>query len=134
MGMEVEAAGLFGLWASMEYIRMPSGGDDGGRGCEPGRQAGAMKTDTYGTTYSSKLKCAFHGWRVLADGEIALDMPENNCCDMSGAIEIAEVIMPSVWKILTFSGEVPDTAYILLNGKWGAYDLRAVNPEVRLER
>ena len=29
--MEVEAEGLFGLWASVEYIRMPGRGDDSGR-------------------------------------------------------------------------------------------------------
>ena len=40
--MEVEAEGLFGLWASVEYIRMSSGGDDGGRGWESKREAGAM--------------------------------------------------------------------------------------------
>ena len=44
MGMEVEAAGLLGVWPSLEYLRMPGRGDDGGRGCEPGRQVGAMKT------------------------------------------------------------------------------------------
>jgi hypothetical protein len=81
-----------------------------------------MKQDV--ATYSSKLMCAFNSWRVLGDGEIALDMPENNCCDMRGAIEIAQVIMPSVWKISTFSGEIPDAVYILIDGKWGAYDQR----------
>ena len=40
--MEVEAEGLFGLWASVEYLRMPGSGDDSGRGREPGREAGAM--------------------------------------------------------------------------------------------
>ena len=40
--MEVEAAGLLGLWASVEYIRMSSGGDDGGRGWESKREVGAM--------------------------------------------------------------------------------------------
>ena len=71
-----------------------------------------------GTTYSSKLQCGFHGWRVLADGEIALDMPDGNCCDMDGAIEIAEKIMPSVWRIVTFSGGVMDTVYGNSRGKW----------------
>jgi hypothetical protein len=77
-----------------------------------------------GATYSSKLQCVFNGWRVLSDGEIALDMPEHNCCDMRGAIDIASVIMPSVWKISIFCGGMPDVMYILINGKWGAYDQR----------
>lgn len=77
-----------------------------------------------GATYSSKLQCAFNGWRVVDEGEIALDMPKHNCCNARGAIEIAQVIMPSVWKILTFSGGIPDTMYILIDGKWKAYDQR----------
>ena len=40
--MEVEAEGLFGLWASVEHIRMSSGGDDGGRRWKSKREAGAM--------------------------------------------------------------------------------------------
>ena len=40
--MEVEAERLFGLWASVEYIRMPGRGDDSGGGNEPGRKAGKM--------------------------------------------------------------------------------------------
>lgn len=73
-----------------------------------------------GTAYSSKLQCCFHGWRVIADGEIALYMPEDNCCNMDGAIEIAENIMPSVWRVATFSGVKQDTEYRLSLGKWTA--------------
>ena len=77
-----------------------------------------------GATYSSKLQCVFNGWRVLSDGEIALDVPKHNCCDMRGAIDIASAIMPSVWKILTFCDGLPDVMYILIDGKWKAYDQR----------
>jgi hypothetical protein len=78
-----------------------------------------------GTTYSSKLQCTFHGWRVISDGEIALDMPDGVCCDMGGAIEIAEKIMPSVWRIATFSGGKPDTEYRLILGEWVAFDMHS---------
>lgn len=78
-----------------------------------------------GTTYSSKLQCAFHGWRVLADGEIALDLPQDNCCDMRGAIEIAETIMPSVWRIAVFADRKPDVEYRHWQGKWQALDMRS---------
>ena len=71
-----------------------------------------------GCTYSTKLKCAFSAWRVLADGELALDLPDGNCCDMIGAIEIAEKIMPAVWRIATFAGGQPDTEYRHWQGKW----------------
>ena len=40
--MEVEAEGLFGLWASVEYLRMPGRGDDSRGGGEPGRKAREM--------------------------------------------------------------------------------------------
>lgn len=40
--MEVEAEGLFGLWASVEYLRMPGRGYDGRGGGEPGRKVGEM--------------------------------------------------------------------------------------------
>lgn len=40
--MEVEAEGLYGLWASVEYLRMPGRDDDSRRGRESGREAGAM--------------------------------------------------------------------------------------------
>lgn len=71
-----------------------------------------------GTTYSSKLQCAFHAWKVIADGELCLELPEDNCCDMDGAIEIAEKIMPAVWRVATFCGGKPDTEYRLMGGKW----------------
>jgi len=61
---------------------------------------------------------------VLSDGEIALDMPKYNCCDMTGAIEIAEKIMPSVWRIATFTDGKPDIEYILSNGLWSVFDFK----------
>ncbi len=79
---------------------------------------------TIGKAYSSKLKCTFHGWEVIADGEIALNMPDEVCCDMRGAVEIAEVIMPSVFRIATFAGGKPDMEYLFSCGKWTAFDAR----------
>lgn len=70
--------------------------------------------------HNSKLQCLFNGWRVLGDGHLALDMPAGNCCDMSGAIEIANKVMPKVRLISTFQGEKPDTEYRKLRGKWFA--------------
>ena len=74
-----------------------------------------------GVTYSSKMRCGFNAWRVISDGEIALEMPDGQCCDMSGAIDIAEKIMPSVWRIQTISGGKTDVEYRLFRGKWDAY-------------
>ena len=76
--------------------------------------------------YSSKLRCSFHGWRVLADGEIALDMPAGMCCDMTGAIEIALQIMPSVFRIETLAGGHSDMQYYCVGGKWSVSNVRAI--------
>lgn len=74
-----------------------------------------------GTAYSSKMKCTFLRWWVLADGEIAVDIPEGTHCDMDGTIEIAQKIMPSVWRIAVFAGKNIDVQYRLFLGKWAAY-------------
>ena len=70
--------------------------------------------------FSIQLQCSFLAWRVIAEGELALDMPAHNCCDMSGAIDIAERIMPGIRRIATFAGGVPDTEYRVYQGKWEA--------------
>jgi len=80
---------------------------------------------TISFTYNRRLKCDFIAWRVLADGEIALDLPDGNCCDMTAAIEIAEKIMPAVRRIVTFVGGQPDTEYRLWKGDWMALDKRS---------
>ena len=68
--------------------------------------------------YSNELQCVFSAWRVLADSEIALEMPAGNCCDMTGAIEIAQKIMPSVWRIATFVDGKSDVEYRFWKGEW----------------
>lgn len=76
------------------------------------------------STRSGRLQCNWEAWRVIAAGELALEMPAGNVCDMHGAIAVAEAICPGVWRIATFCGGVPDTEYQNLRGKWLAYDLR----------
>ena len=81
-----------------------------------------------GSTYSKILQTTFNGWRVLSDGELALDMPADCCCDMRGAIKIAENIMPAVWRIATFAGNQPDIEYRLcFDGEWLAFERRNTN-------
>ena len=80
-----------------------------------------------GATHSGKLQCSFNSWEVIADGELALMMLDNNCCDMRGLIEIGQTIMPSVWRIVTYAKDKPDTEYRLSLGKWTAYDMRSTN-------
>ena len=77
------------------------------------------------SAYSSAMQCDWQAWRVLASGELALDMPNENCCDMQAAVDIAEKLMPSVWRIATFSGGAPDTEYRNVRGEWLAFDVSA---------
>lgn len=73
-----------------------------------------------GTTYSSKLQCCFKSWRVICDGELALDVPEDNYPDMAAACAIAKAIMPSCFRVVTFVGGKNDTEYLLERGEWKA--------------
>jgi hypothetical protein len=76
-----------------------------------------------GSTYSEILHTTFNGWRVLNNGELALDMPADCCCDMRGAIKIAKNIMPTVWRIATFADNQPDIEYRLrFDGEWVAFE------------
>jgi hypothetical protein len=74
--------------------------------------------------YSSKMQCAFIGWRVIADGELALDLPAGNYCDMTGAIEIALHVMPIVFRIVVFVDGAPDIQYCAPDGKWVCLEYR----------
>ncbi len=71
-------------------------------------------------SHSFQLQCAFHAWRVIGKNELALDLPPGNCCDMTGAIDIAKKIMPDAMRIMTLSGAVPDTEYLFYRGRWMA--------------
>lgn len=50
-----------------------------------------------------------------------LFMPEYNCCDMTGAIEVFQQIHPDVQVVMTIAGNEADTAYHRQpNGEWVA--------------
>jgi hypothetical protein len=81
-------------------------------------------------SYSSKMRCAFTGWRVLCDGELILDLPAQNHCDMKGALSIAQAIMPGVYRILVNVDDEPDIEY-QWNGagkQWVCQDYRQGKP------
>ena len=82
----------------------------------------AAREDKSAGAWNSVLQCTWLSWRALSSGEIALDMPAYCCCDMRGAIRVAESLMPGVWRIATFAGGVPDTEYRNVYGVWKAYD------------
>ena len=75
---------------------------------------------------SFKLQCDWESWEQIGPGELMLKMPEGNCCDMNGAIDIAQAIMPGVWRIATYAGGSPDTEYRKLKGVWVAFSQKTV--------
>lgn len=55
-----------------------------------------------------------------------LHLPDLECCDMAGCLEIFTHIDPDVTRIETFSGRRPDTVYQRVDGTWTAYWPRSV--------
>jgi hypothetical protein len=49
-----------------------------------------------------------------------LQMPPDNCCDMSGCIALFERIDSNVTRIETVAGSKPDTAYSRTPAGWRA--------------
>lgn len=74
--------------------------------------------------YSKQLGSRFIAWRALGPGELALDLPELACCDMTGAVDIATKLDPDVWRIEVFSGGDPDVRYLKIESGWVSVDTR----------
>jgi hypothetical protein len=66
-------------------------------------------------TKSPQLKCRFSSWDVIDDITLALYLAQDNCCDMTGCIQIATKIMPKVKQIITYSGSNLDTRYVRID-------------------
>lgn len=64
-----------------------------------------------GKTWSKELMCEFSGWDVFDNESLILRTPENNYCDMDGAINMAKRIFPNVSHIATKVGGIVDTCY-----------------------
>lgn len=71
--------------------------------------------------WSEALQCEWLGWRVVGEYALALDLPDGNCCDMTGAIKTAEALMPEVVRIVSFQGGENDTIYRKESTGWKAY-------------
>ena len=70
--------------------------------------------------YSSDLMCNWASWSVVCDGNLRLDLPKNNCCDMSAAIKMAQMLCPTVWKISVCVDGKLDVVYFLEEAGWEA--------------
>ena len=78
--------------------------------------------------WSEALQCHWVAWRSVSAGELALDLPPDNFCDMAGAVNTGTVLTPDVWLIHTFVDGVADTCYRKAGGKWAAF-APAVGPQ-----
>ena len=47
-----------------------------------------------------------------------VEFPENDCCDMDGAITVFSAIDPEVISIRTYAGGKKDTVYRKIKGEW----------------
>lgn len=83
-----------------------------------------MNDEKKKAVWSSVLQCGFYGVRALDDNIVAIDLPEHNVCDMGGAIKLCSSFLPAVYKIVVFSGGVPDVVYEIKDSKWTAYCMR----------
>jgi len=71
--------------------------------------------------YDKRLQCRvqemYYNYAEKAGGAY---FPKDNCCDMNGIIEIFTNIDKDVQLIATYSGDVEDTLYAKMRGKWTA--------------
>ena len=74
--------------------------------------------------WSKDLQCHWIRWHQSSASEVRLDLPENECCDMNGAIRTAKVLMPRVSSIQTYEGGLPSTLYQRRGNEWTAFDVR----------
>ena len=69
---------------------------------------------------SAALQCRWRSWRVVGPRALAVDLPAGNCTDMSGAISVAQMLMPEVLELHTFRDGVVDTMHSCVGGRWQA--------------
>ena len=68
--------------------------------------------------YSEDLMCRWLSWTAVTDSILRLDLPKFNCCDMEGAIKVAQAICPKVCRIYVYSDGEIDATYMKKNGEW----------------
>lgn len=81
----------------------------------------ALPNKPFVYTWSNELQCGWNAWHAVDDGVLHLHLQPGHCCDMDGAIRVAQSMMPLVWRIVTFSGKTQDVEYKNVRGKWIAY-------------
>lgn len=76
-----------------------------------------------GGEFHHLLQCVLDRYEISVDGGVRFYFPRNNCCDMSGAIQVAKSLSPSVSQVETFVDGNPDTIYVYQDGDWQSFHL-----------
>lgn len=74
------------------------------------------------TVFNSQLICYVHAVRVVGNGIVQIEIEEDNCTDMNGAIALATALMPGCQKIVTYAGKKRDTCYLKRGNCWTAIE------------
>lgn len=72
--------------------------------------------------WSDDLICEWNSWEVhgTKPKTLVLRLAPGHCCDMGGAIHVAQGLMPEVETVITYSGDKPDTVYFREGNDWQA--------------
>ena len=71
--------------------------------------------------YRELLGCGLRAIEIVNDSYVVLRLPPKHCCDMDGAIKLAKFVQPDVDYIVTYSGDLRDTRYVLKENGWIAF-------------
>lgn len=71
-------------------------------------------------TWSDLLQCNWSHWFAVNEKTLCLYLPSYNVTDMTGCIKTASTLMPSVERVMVWSGGKQDTCYKKIDGKWHA--------------
>ena len=68
--------------------------------------------------WNEMLQCEWKSVRLVGDDTVQINLPPGNCADMTGAIEFATLVLPSVALIRTYSDSIRDAEYRKIGGTW----------------
>lgn len=83
-----------------------------------GRELEAFLNSEYGVV--RELMCDCLGVEIPSPTHVIIRVPEGQCTDMSGAIQLAQRVAPDVSLVETWVGDARDTCYACLGGQWVA--------------
>jgi hypothetical protein len=64
------------------------------------------------SAWHTLLQCQWQSWHAINDHDLALYLPDMNCCSMNGATTLAMALMPDVLVVRVYVGGDPDTYYV----------------------